>query len=183
MTPPNNKAIPLLDLQAQYDSIASEVEAAALGIMRSGQFIMGEAVASFESDIANYLGVEHALGCASGSDALLLALMALDIGPRDAVITSPFTFFATGGAIARLGATPVFMDIRPADFNLDPAGVRRFLEGSDTRYQALGVHPEQVKAIIPVHLYGQMADMEEYLAISKEFSIPLVEDAAQAIGA
>ena len=187
MTPPDNKPIPLpiplLDLQAQYDSIASELEAAALGIMRSGQFIMGEAVASFESDIANYLGVEHALGCASGSDALLLALMALDIGQGDAVITSPFTFFATGGAIARLGATPVFMDIRPADFNLDPAGVRRFLEGSDTRYQALGVYPEQVKAIIPVHLYGQMADMEEFLAISKEFSIPLVEDAAQAIGA
>ena len=187
MTPPDNKPIPLpiplLDLQAQYDSIASEVEAAALGIMRSGQFIMGEAVASFESDIANYLGVEHALGCASGSDALLLALMALNIGPGDAVITSPFTFFATGGAIARLGATPVFMDIRPTDFNLDPAGVRRFLEGSDTRYQALGVHPEQVKAVIPVHLYGQMADMEEFLAISKEFSIPLVEDAAQAIGA
>jgi dTDP-4-amino-4,6-dideoxygalactose transaminase len=151
--------------------------------MRSGQFIMGEAIAQFESDIAAYLGVEHALGCASGSDALLLALMALDIGPGDAVITSPFTFFATGGAIARLGATPIFMDIRPADFNLDPAGVRRFLVGSDTRYQALGVRPEQVKAIIPVHLYGQMADMEEFLAISQEFSIPLVEDAAQAIGA
>ena len=183
MTQPDNKPIPLLDLQAQYDSIASELEAAALGLMRSGQFIMGEAVAQFESDIAAYLGVEHALGCASGSDALLLALMALDIGPGDAVITSPFTFFATGGAITRLGATPVFMDIRPADFNLDPAGVQRFLEGSDTRYQALGVRPEQVKAIIPVHLYGQMADMEDFLAMSKEFSIPLVEDAAQAIGA
>ncbi|MDC3136897.1 DegT/DnrJ/EryC1/StrS family aminotransferase, partial [Bacteroidota bacterium] len=183
MTQPDNKPIPLLDLQAQYDSIATELESAALQLMRSGQFIMGDAVAQFESDIADYLGVEHAIGCASGSDALLLALMALDIGPGDAVITSPFTFFATGGAIARLGATPVFMDIRPADFNLDPAGVQRFLEGSDTRYQALGVRPEQVKAIIPVHLYGQMADMEEFLAISKEFSIPLVEDAAQAIGA
>jgi dTDP-4-amino-4,6-dideoxygalactose transaminase len=109
--------------------------------------------------------------------------MALDIGPGDKVITSPFTFFATGGAIARLGATPIFIDIRPADFNLDPTSVRRFLEGSDTNYKALGVHPEQVKAIIPVHLYGQMADMEEFLAISREFSIPLVEDAAQAIGA
>lgn len=183
MTPPKNKPIPLLDLQAQYDSIANELEASALGIMRSGQFIMGEAVAQFESDIAAYLGVEHALSCASGSDALLLALMALDIGPGDAVITSPFTFFATGGAIARLGATPVFMDIRPTDFNLDPVGVRRFLEGPDTRYQALGVHPKQIKAIIPVHLYGQMGNMEEFLAISKEFSIPLVEDAAQAIGA
>ena len=179
----DNKPIPLLDLQAQYDSIANELEAAALGLMRSGQFIMGEAVAQFESEIAAYLRVEHALGCASGSDALLLALMALDIGPGDAVITSPFTFFATGGAIARLGATPVFMDIRPADFNLDPAAVRRFLEGSDTRYLALGVRPEKVKAIIPVHLYGQMANMEEFLAISHEFSIPLVEDAAQAIGA
>ena len=183
MPQPDKKPIPLLDLQAQYDSIASELEAAALGLIRSGQFIMGEAVAQFESDITAYLGVEHALGCASGSDALLLALMALDIGPGDAVITSPFTFFATGGAIARLGATPVFMDIRPADFNLDPAGVRRFLEGSDTRCQALGMRPEKVKAIIPVHLYGQMADMEEFLAISHEFSIPLVEDAAQAIGA
>jgi dTDP-4-amino-4,6-dideoxygalactose transaminase len=183
MTQPDNKPIPLLDLQAQYDSIATELESAALQLMRSGQFIMGDAVAQFESDIADYLGVEHAIGCASGSDALLLALMALDIGPGAAVITSPFTFFATGGAIARLGATPVFMDIRPADFNLDPAGVRHFLEGSDTRYQALGVRPEQVKAMIPVHLYGQMADMEKFLAISKEFSIPLVEDAAQAIGA
>ncbi len=183
MTQPDNKPIPLLDLQAQYDSIATELESAALQLMRSGQFIMGDAVAQFESDLADYLGVEHAIGCASGSDALLLALMALDIGPGDAVITSPFTFFATGGAIARLGATPVFMDIRPSDFNLDPAGVRPFLEGSDTRYQALGVRPEQVKAIIPVHLYGQMADMEDFLAISKEFFIPLVEDAAQAIGA
>lgn len=183
MTPPDNKTIPLLDLQAQYNSIASELEAATLGLMRSGQFIMGDTIAQFESDIAKYLGVEHAIGCASGSDALLLALMALDIGPGDAVITTPFSFFATGGAIARLGATPVFIDIRPTDFNLDPAGVRRFLEGMDTRYEALGVHPEQVKAIIPVHLYGQMAEIEEFLAISKTFSIPLIEDAAQAIGA
>ena len=183
MTLPDNKTIPLLDLQAQYNSIASELEAATLELMRSGQFIMGDTIAQFESDIAKYLGVEHAIGCASGSDALLLALMALDIGPGDAVITTPFSFFATGGAIARLGATPVFMDIRPIDFNLDPTGVRRFLKGMDTRYEALGVRPEQVKAIIPVHLYGQMAEIEEFLAISKTFSIPLVEDAAQAIGA
>ena len=183
MTLPDNKTIPLLDLQAQYNSIASELEAATLELMRSGQFIMGDTIAQFESDIAKYLGVENAIGCASGSDALLLALMALDIGPGDAVITTPFSFFATGGAIARLGATPVFMDIRPIDFNLDPTGVRRFLKGMDTRYVALGVRPEQVKAIIPVHLYGQMAEIEEFLAISKEFSIPLVEDAAQAIGA
>ena len=183
MTLPDNKTIPLLDLQAQYNSIASELEAATLELMRSGQFIMGDTIAQFESDIAKYLGVEHAIGCASGSDALLLALMALDIGPGDAVITTPFSFFATGGAIARLGATPVFMDIRPIDFNLDPTGVRRFLKGMDTRYEALGVRPEQIKAIIPVHLYGQMAEIEEFLAISKEFSIPLVEDAAQAIGA
>ena len=183
MTLPDNKTIPLLDLQAQYNSIAGELEAATLELMRSGQFIMGDTIAQFESDIAKYLGVEHAIGCASGSDALLLALMALDIGPGDAVITTPFSFFATGGAIARLGATPVFMDIRPTDFNLDPAGVRRFLEGMDTRYEALGVRPEQIKAIIPVHLYGQMAEIEEFLAISKTFSIPLVEDAAQAIGA
>ena len=160
MTPPDNKPIPLLDLQARYDSIANKLEVAALGLMRSGQYIMGEAVAQFESDIAAYLGVEHALGCASGSDALLLALMALDIGPGDAIITLLSPFF-TGGTIARLGATPIFIDIRPDDFNLDPAGVRRFLEGSDTRYEALGIRPEQAKAIIPVHLYGQMADMEK----------------------
>ena len=183
MTLPDNKTIPLLDLQAQYNSIASELEAATLELMRSGQFIMGHTIAQFESDIGKYLGGQHAIGCASGSDALLLALMALDIGPGDAVITTHFSFFATGGAIARLGATPVFMDIRPIDFNLGPTGVRRFLKGMDTRYVALGVRPEQVKAIIPVHLYGQMAEIEEFLAISKEFSIPLVEDAAQAIGA
>lgn len=183
MTPRKNKLIPLLDLQAQYESIAEELESAALQLMRSGQFIMGEAVSQFETDFTNLFNVEHAIGCASGSDALLLALMALDIGPGDAVITSPFTFFATGGAIARLGATPVFIDIRPVDFNLDPIIVRSFLEGSDTRYESLGVRPEQIKAIIPVHLYGQMADMEAFLSISKEFGIPLIEDAAQAIGA
>ena len=183
MPQPDYKPIPLLDLQAQYNSIASELEEAALNLMRSGQYIMGDVVAEFESDMAAYLGIEHAFGCASGSDALLLALMALDIGPGDAVITSPFTFFGTGGAIARLGATPVFIDIRPTDFNLDPNAVQHFLEGSDTRYQTLGVQPEQVKAIIPVHLYGQAVEIEKFLAISQEFTIPLVEDVAQAIGA
>lgn len=113
----------------------------------------------------------------------MLARMALNIGPGDAVITSPFTFFATGGTIARLESTPVFIDIRPADFNLDPSGARRFLEGTDTRYQALIVRPEQVKAIIPVQLYGKMAKMEELTAISREYSIPTVKDVAEAIGA
>jgi dTDP-4-amino-4,6-dideoxygalactose transaminase len=151
--------------------------------MRSGQFIMGDAVAQFESDIAGYLGVEHAIGCASGSDALLLALMALDIGPGDAVITSPFTFFATGGAIARLGATPVFMDIRPADFNLDPPVFDASLRAPTPVTKLSASAPNRLKPLFPCIYMGKWSDMEEFLAISKEFSIPLVEDAAQAIGA
>jgi len=128
------------------------------------------------------IGVEHAIGCASGSDALLLSLMALDIGPGDAVITTPFTFFATAGAIARLGARPVFLDIDPASYNIDTEQIELFLKGDHPLNKKLNIYQESVKAIMPVHLYGQMADMDPIMEIVKTYDIKVIEDAAQAIG-
>lgn len=175
--------VPLLDLNAQYSSIRHEVKEAINKVLESQYFIMGSEVESFEEQIADYCNTAHAIGCASGSDALLLSLMALDIGPGDAVITSPYTFFATGGAIARLGATPVFLDINPKSYNLDPKQTEFFLAGIHPLNDKLGIKPEKVKAIIPVHLYGQMADMDPLMELAREFDIAVIEDAAQSIGA
>ncbi len=163
-------AIPNVDLAAEYSEIAAEVEPRVLAVLRSQQFVLGPAVASFEAAVARHLGVAHAIGVASGSDALLLSLMALDVGPGDEVVTSPFTFFATASAVTRLGAVPVFADIRRDDFLLDPAAVRA----------AVG---PRTRAILPVHLYGQCADFGAFEEIGREGRIALVEDAAQAIGA
>ncbi len=174
--------ISLLDLNAQYDSIRGEVQEAIQEVLESQQFIMGQRVRDFESEIAGYIGAEHAFGCASGSDALLLALMALDIGPGDYVITSPFTFFATGGAISRIGATPVFIDIDPQTYNLDPNKLKDFLKGDSAIAQKLRIPVERIKVIIPVHLYGQMADMDPITELAKEYGLRVIEDAAQAIG-
>lgn len=157
---------PFLDLQAQYDSIRDELTDAAQRTLASQKFINGPEVAAFEQEIAEWNGSRFAIGCASGSDALLLALMALDIGPGDEVITTPFTFVATLTAILRLGATPVFVDIEPQTFNLNPALL------------AAAITPK-TKAILPIHLYGLPADMDPILA----HGIPVIEDAAQAIGA
>ena len=162
--------IPQLDLRAQHASIAEEVEAAALGILRSQQCVLGEPVARFEREIAEWIGVPHAIGCASGSDALLLALQALDVGPGDEVITSPFTFFATVAAIVRLGATPVLADIQADTFNLDPDRVRA------------AVTP-RTRVLLPVHLYGQCVDFDAFDEIARDARATIVEDAAQAIGA
>jgi dTDP-4-amino-4,6-dideoxygalactose transaminase len=160
--------VPLLDLKAQYAQIRDQVRPVIDEVCDSQYFILGPQVEAFESEIADYVGAEHAIGCASGTDALLLALMALDVGPGDEVMTTPFSFFATGGSISRVGATPVFVDIDPETYNIAP--------------EAVGpVITEKTKAIIPVHLFGQCADMDPLLAAAGE--VPVIEDAAQALSA
>lgn len=168
--------VPILDLKRQYQAIKPEVDAAIERVLVSGRFILGPEVETFEQGIAKYCGVNHAIGVASGTDALLLSLRALGIGPGDKVIIPSFTFFATAGVVNNVGAEPVFVDIDPKTFNLDPQAVERLLT-QDSRLRT------KIKAIIPVHLYGQMADMDEIMAITKEYDIAVVEDAAQAIGA
>ncbi len=175
-------SIPLLDLKAQYESIKPEIKRAVADVMESQHFIMGSFVKKFEEEVGSYCNSEYSYGCASGSDALLLALMAIDLQPGDYVITSPFTFFATAGAIARLGGIPIFIDIEPDSFNLDPLKVRVFLKGKDDLSKRINPEPEKIKAIIPVHLYGQMADMDPIMELAKEFNLKVIEDAAQSIG-
>lgn len=178
--------VPLLDLKAQYQTIREETKAAIDEVCESQHFVMGPMVSKFEAEIADYCQVAHAVGVSSGSDALLVALMALDIGPGDEVITTPFTFFATGGAISRLGATPVFCDIEADTYNLDAAAVARFIsthcikDAGQLRNKTSG---RTVKAIVPVHLFGQVADMSAIMDLAKENQLYVVEDAAQAIGA
>lgn len=178
--------VPLLDLKPQYQALRVEIEAAIREVCASQAFILGPAVKSLERRIAAYSGCSHGVGVSSGTDALLIALMALEIGPGDEVITSPFTFFATAGTIARAGARPLFCDIDPVTFNLSPAAVRHFIaercearEGV-LRHRATG---GRIAALMPVHLYGQVADMTPLLEIAREHSLPVIEDAAQAIGA
>ncbi|MCD6153534.1 MAG: DegT/DnrJ/EryC1/StrS family aminotransferase [Syntrophobacterales bacterium] len=168
--------VPLLDLKAQLKTIEKEVKAAVSDVIDSTRYIMGSKVSELEAQIAEYAGVEYATGVSSGTDALLISLMVLDIGPGDIVITTPFSFFATAGVIARLGATPEFVDIDSDTYNLSPEALRKWFE-SETEKR------NRVKAIIPVHLYGQCADMDPILEIAGRFGIPVVEDAAQAIGA
>ncbi len=175
--------VPLLDLKAQYNTIKSEIDAAVSEVIESQYFIMGPNVHSFEQKVADYCNTKHALGCASGSDALLLALMALEIGPGDYVITTPFTFFATAGAISRVGAIPVFADIDPITFNIDPIEIEAILLRRHKTVRRLGLEVEKIKAIIPVHLYGQMANMQDIMKVAKEFNLAVIEDAAQSIGA
>jgi dTDP-4-amino-4,6-dideoxygalactose transaminase len=162
--------VPLLDLQAQYVSLRDSLRQAIERVLDSQRFVLGDEVRELENSIAQYCQTKYAIGCASGSDALLLALMALDIKQGDDVITTPFSFFATGAAIARLGARPVFVDIDPRTYNLDVSRV------------ADAITP-RTKAIIPVHIYGQCAQMDPLLDLGQRHGIPIVEDAAQAIGA
>jgi dTDP-4-amino-4,6-dideoxygalactose transaminase len=164
------KNVPLLDVNRGNGPLRDEIVAALTRVVDSGRFLFGPDVQQLERSIAERCEVEHAIACASGSDALLLALMALDIGDYDEVIVPSFTFFATASAVTRLGATPVFVDIEPATFNMDPACVKAAIT-------------PRTKAIIPVHLFGQCADMTSIMAIAKAHNIPVIEDAAQAIDA
>ena len=168
--------VPLLDLKAQLKTIEKEVKAAVNEVIDSTQYIMGPKVVELEEQIAEYVGAKYATGVSSGTDALLISLMALDIRPGDIVITTPFSFFATAGVIARLNATPVLVDIDPDTYNLSPAALRHWFGANKEKI-------DKVKAIIPVHLYGQSADMDSILDIAGEHNIAVIEDAAQAIGA
>jgi dTDP-4-amino-4,6-dideoxygalactose transaminase len=182
--------VPLLDLTQQYEKIAPEVQIAIERVCKSQQFILGPQVRELELRMARDTGCEHGIGVSSGTDALLLALMALDVGQGDAVITPAFTFFATAGTIARLGARPLFCDIDPLTFNLSPAGVEELISREcDVRGEGVArqvVHRKtgaRIKAIMPVHLYGQLCEMDALMDIASRLGLHVIEDAAQAIGA
>jgi dTDP-4-amino-4,6-dideoxygalactose transaminase len=162
--------VPLLDLAAQAKSVDVEVKRAVLAVLDSQRYVLGPDVEALESEMAAFSGVKHGVAVRNGSDALIVSLMALGIGPGDEVIVPTFTFFATAGSVARVGAKPIFVDILPGTFNIDPAAV------------AAAVTP-RTKAIMPVHLYGQCADMDQLAAIAKRHNLAIVEDGAQAVGA
>src|SRR4051794_15822026 len=166
------RSVPLLDLTRQYQALREPIQAALTRVTESQRFILGDAVEDFEKRFAAYCGTRYAIGCGSGTDALELALMAADVGPGDEVLTVPFTFFATAGAIMRVGARPVFVDVEQQSFNLNT----RQLD------QALTRHPS-VKAILPVHLYGGCAEMGAIVHAAAARGIPVIEDAAQAVAA
>lgn len=169
--------VPLLDLKKQYHSIKEEILTVSEEIFESQYFILGPRVEALEKDIAGYCSSNHALGVSSGTDALLISLMALDIGSQHTVITTPYTFFATAGSIFRTGARPIFVDIDSDTYNMSPQGLERAIASMTDN------ELERLKAVIPVHLYGQCADMDPILKIAKEYHLAVIEDAAQAIGA
>ncbi|MBY5838506.1 DegT/DnrJ/EryC1/StrS family aminotransferase (plasmid) [Rhizobium leguminosarum] len=162
--------IPFLDIKAQYQSIKGEIDAAVLGVLASGQYVLGDEVAHFEQEFADYCNVKHAIAVNTGTSALHLALLAAGVGPDDEIITVPFTFVATVSAICYTGARPVFVDVEPVTLTMDPAEVEAKIT-------------PRTKAIVPVHLYGQMADMDAIKAIAERHGIPVIEDACQAHGA
>jgi len=165
----NVTRVPLLDLKAQYATIKYEIEPVVKDVIESQYFILGPKVKEFEEHMAGYCQAKYSLGVSSGTDALLLALMAADIGPEDEVITTTYSFFATAGCISRLGAKPVFVDIDPETYNIDPSQIEKQITS-------------KTKAIIPVHLYGQLADMDPIMEIAQKHHLYIIEDGAQAIG-
>ena len=175
MASENNITVPMLDLKAQFNTMKQEVLDAVQEVFEAQAFILGPQVSAAEEELAEFTRTRHALGVSSGTDALLLSLMALGIGPGDGVITTPFTFFATVGSIVRLGATPLFADIDPKTYNLDPMALAKLLARPD-----LPAHP---KAMVPVHLFGQSADMDPIMTMARDHDLVVVEDAAQALGA
>ena len=178
--------VPLLDLKLQYQPLAREIEAAIAAVCASQHFILGAAVRELEAGVSAYSQCRFGVGVSSGTDALLLALMALDIKAGDEVITSPFTFFATAGTIARAGARPLFCDIDPLTFNLSPAAVAEFIARHCSERDGTLINQRtggRVRALMPVHLYGQLADMHALIPLARRHGLKVIEDAAQAIGA
>ena len=165
--------IEFTNLKLQYQSIKEEINTAILKVLRSGEFILGRELEKFEKELADYCGTKYAIGVASGTDALIIALTALGIGKGDAVITTPFTFIATAEAIIRVGAKPIFVDIRFSDLNIDPLKIEECLVSTE----------HNIKAILPVHLYGQMSDMTKIMEIANKYNLKVIEDAAQSMGA
>ena len=178
--------VPLLDLKPQYRALKAEIDAALIKVCDSQAFILGPAVKELESAVAAYSGCRFGIGMSSGTDALLAALMALDVGPGDAVITTPYTFFATAGTIARVGARALFVDIDPGTYNLNASALESLLRqecerrGTDLIHRATGA---RVKVLIPVHLHGHTVDMNPLMALAEEFGLRVIEDAASADGA
>ncbi len=168
--------VPLLDLKPQINALREELIEAVTGVIDSTRFILGPEVTGFEESVAGYCGAGFAVGVSSGTDALLISLMGLGIGPGDLVLTTPYTFFATMGSILRVGARPVFADIEPGSMNIDPVRMLEALE-ADRK------NGNKIKALMPVHLFGQCADMQSIMELADRFELPVIEDAAQAIGA
>jgi dTDP-4-amino-4,6-dideoxygalactose transaminase len=174
--------VPLLDLKRHYNLIKEEINKSVEKVLNSQHFILGEEVKQLEKEISKYCNTKYAVAVASGTDALLLSLRNLGVGRGDFVITTPFTFFATAGAIHNVGAMPIFVDIKPDTYNVAPGKIKEFLEGKSFHAQRLQVDLSRLKAIIPVHLYGQMADMDPIIDIANKYNLQIIEDACQAIG-
>lgn len=179
---PGSMSVPLFDLRRQTEMLLPSFLPAVERVLRSGRYILGPEVETFEGEAKRYLGSTHAIGVANGTDALWLALRAASVGPGDQVLTTAFTFMATASAIRNLGATPIVVDIDPATFNIDVAGVRRVLDGSSAPHRRVGCDRQRLKALVVVHLYGQAADLDPLVEIAEAHGLALVEDAAQAFG-
>jgi dTDP-4-amino-4,6-dideoxygalactose transaminase len=174
--------VPTFDARRQAEALEEELLEASRRVLLSGGYILGPEVQAFQEEVARYLSVPHAIGVGSGTDALWLALRAVGVGSGDLVLTTPFTFFATASAILNCGATPVLADIEPDSFNLDPSAVERVLSGRDPVTQRLGLEPARIKAVVPVHLYGNPARLHALLELTGPRELKVVEDAAQAMG-